>query len=69
MVFGGFLDTDLTNMCFKIDTNTFEISRMDCFMRKHKKFIKFKDFSRMIDNYMYVIDDNDEIHQYNTTSN
>ncbi len=45
MLFGGFMDTDLTNQCFKIDTNTFEINRMECVMRKSKKFIKFKDFT------------------------
>ena len=39
------MDTDLTNMCFKVDTNTFEITKMDCVMRKSKKFIKFKDFT------------------------
>lgn len=45
MVFGGFMDTDLTSQCFKIDTRTFEIAKMDCQMRKSKKFIKFKDFA------------------------
>lgn len=63
MLFGGFLDTDLTNQCFKIDTSTFEISRMDCNMRKAKKFIKFKDFTlREGKRYVYVIDDENEIH-------
>jgi hypothetical protein len=30
MLFGGFLDIDLTNMCFLIDTSTFEMTKMDC---------------------------------------
>jgi hypothetical protein len=45
MLFGGFMDADLTNMCFTINTNTFEIAKMDCAMKKNKKFIKFKDFT------------------------
>jgi hypothetical protein len=69
MIFGGFQDTDLTNMCFLIDTNTFAITRMDCFMRKNKKFIKFKDFTFRKDNYIYVVDDENEIHQYDITKN
>lgn len=69
MLFGGFLDTDLTNMCFSVDTSTFEISRMDCFMRKNKKFIKYKDFVRRVDNEIFIIDDDNEIHQYSIEKN
>jgi hypothetical protein len=62
MIFGGFLDTELTNLCFMIDVNTFEITRMDSFMRKNKKFIKFKDFTLKKDNFLYSVDDENEIH-------
>ena len=65
MLFGGFLDTDLTNACFMVDTDTFEITKMECAMRKAKKFIKFKDFTlRESNRFVYVIDDENEIHQY-----
>jgi len=68
MIFGGFLDTDLTNMCFLIDTNTFDISRLDCMMSKSKKFIKFKDFNLTLGNKVYVVDDENEIHAFDTTN-
>lgn len=68
MIFGGFLDTDLTNQCFTIDTNTFEIRRMSehSVMRKAKKFIKFKDYILKGGKYVYVVDDENEIHQFDT---
>jgi hypothetical protein len=70
MIFGGFLDTDLTNMCFVIDVQTFEISRMDCYLSKNKKFIKFKDFIVQVgQQYVYAIDDEGEIHQYSNKLN
>ncbi|CDW85029.1 kelch motif family protein [Stylonychia lemnae] len=108
MLFGGFMDTDLTNMCFKVDTNTFEITKMDCVMKKSKKFIKFKDYTIKINpqqyqgfnqgagsnitnrrqvagnlvlggeqnlindqsqGFVYIVDDENEIHQYDITRN
>lgn len=68
MIFGGFLDTDLTNQCFTIDTQTFEIRRMNesCLMRKSKKFIKFKDYILKDGKFIYVVDDENEIHQFDT---
>jgi hypothetical protein len=64
MIFGGFLDTDLTNQCFTIDTNTFEIKKMteSANMRKNKKFIKFKDYILKDGKFVYVVDDENEIH-------
>ena len=63
MLFGGFLDTDLTNQCFSIDTGSLEITKLDCVMRKNKKFIKFKDYTLLENNrHVYVIDDENEIH-------
>ena len=66
MIFGGFLDTDLTNQCFTIDTSTFEIKRMNeqSVMRKSKKFIKFKDYILKDGKFVYVVDDENEIHQF-----
>lgn len=66
MIFGGFLDTDLTNQCFTIDTATFEIRRMpeQSVMRKSKKFIKFKDYILKDGKFVYVVDDENEIHQF-----
>ena len=66
MIFGGFLDTDLTNQCFTIDTSTFEIKRMNeqSVMRKSKKFIKFKDYILKNGKFVYVVDDENEIHQF-----
>ena len=70
MLFGGFLDIDLTNMCFLIDTQTFEMSKMDCVMKKNKKFIKFKDFTlRDKNNHIYAVDDENEIHSYDVNKN
>lgn len=69
MIFGGFLDTDLTNQCFTIDTTTFEIRRMaeSCNMRKSKKFIKFKDYIlKDAGKFVYVVDDENEIHQFDS---
>ena len=63
------MDTDLTNMCFLLDTRSFELARMDCHMRRSKKFIKFKDFNIRLGNFVYVIDDENEIHQYDTAKN
>ena len=62
MIFGGFLDTELTNMCFLIDVNTFEIQRMNSVMKKNKKFIKFKDFTLRKDPFLYIVDDENDIH-------
>jgi hypothetical protein len=66
MIFGGFLDTDLTNQCFTIDTGSFEIRRMaeQSNMRKSKKFIKFKDYILKDGKFVYVVDDENEIHQF-----
>lgn len=70
MLFGGFLDTDLTNLCFMIDTNTFEISKMaDTVMKKNKKFIKFKDYTLRKDDTIFVVDDENEIHSYDIPRN
>jgi hypothetical protein len=68
MIFGGFLDTDLTSQCFIIDTNSKEIKRMSdaCSMRKSKKFIKFKDYILKDGKSVYVVDDENEIHQFDT---
>lgn len=64
MIFGGFLDTDLTSQCFVIDTNSKEIKRMaeGSSMRKSKKFIKFKDYILKDGRNVYVVDDENEIH-------
>lgn len=66
MIFGGFLDTDLTAQCFLIDTQTREIKRMaeQSSMRKSKKFIKFKDYILKDGQKVYVVDDENEIHQF-----
>jgi hypothetical protein len=69
MLFGGFLDIDLTNMCFMINTDTFEMKKMDCLMTKNKKFIKFKDFTLVKDNQLYAVDDENEIHCYDIANN
>jgi len=69
MIFGGFMDTDLTNMCFLLDTRTFELSKMDCMMKRSKKFIKFKDSNIRLNNTMYVVDDENEIHSYDIGKN
>ena len=68
MIFGGFLDTDLTSQCFIIDANSKEIRRMAeaCSMRKSKKFIKFKDYILKDGRNVYVVDDENEIHQFDT---
>ena len=68
MIFGGFLDTDLTSQCFTIDTNSFEIRRMgdQSSMRKSKKFIKLKDYILKDGKSVYVVDDENEIHQFDT---
>ena len=68
MIFGGFLDTDLTSQCFTIDTSTFEIRKMaeHSSMRKSKKFIKFKDYILKDGKFVYVVDDENEIHQFDT---
>ena len=68
MIFGWFLDTDLTSQCFIIDTNTREIKRMadQSSMRKAKKFIKFKDYILKDGKWVYVVDDENEIHQFDT---
>ena len=62
------MDTDLTNQCFTIDTTNFEIRRMSehCVMRKSKKFIKFKDYILKDGKFVYVVDDENEIHQFDT---
>jgi len=57
-------------MCFLIDTQTFEITKMETLMKKSKKFIKFKDFTlRQGDKYIYAVDDDNEIHQLNMQQN
>ena len=68
MIFGGFLDTDLTSQCFIIDTSSREIRRMSdhSSMRKPKKFIKFKDYILKDGKWVYVVDDENEIHQFDT---
>ncbi len=68
MIFGGFLDTDLTSQCFLIDTQSREIRRLPdtSSMRKSKKFIKFKDYILKDGKYVYVVDDENEIHQFDT---
>ncbi len=71
------MDADLTNMCFTINCNTFEIAKMDCVMKKNKKFIKFKDFTLRTgggqgqdrDGFIYIVDDENEIHQYDVGKN
>lgn len=66
MIFGGFLDTDLTAQCFVIDTGSKEIKKMSegAQMRKAKKFIKFKDYILKDGRSVYVVDDENEIHQF-----
>ena len=38
-------------------------------MKKNKKFIKFKDFTMRRDNFIYAVDDENEIHEYDVAKN